>query len=147
MSIVTFFHHERGDDATRTGLTVDGRRGLEQFTPGGEEYDPAIRWFVDVNVPEVSPPSTRAELAVWLTCHHETIKSALVSAEERLAAGFDSMEGPWTFDMATPGGPVRVAISAQRRYDGAQIGNHLRVLLERIWPAFVREFTPALVSA
>ncbi len=147
MPTVTFYHHERVDDARRTGLSVDGSRALERYVPGDEEYDPVLRWFVDVNVPAPEAIETRAAAAEWLAAHGDTVQAALAAAADHLHAGKDSDGGPWAFPVETPEGPVRVSVAARRQNDAARLGEHLRKLLTAEWPAFRTEFRPALVGA
>lgn len=147
MPTVTFFHHERADDGRRTGLTADGFRALERYVPGDEEYDPVLKWVVEVKVPVDEEIETRTAAADWLSAHGDAIQAALVGAADRLYAGVDSDWSPWEVEVGTPDGPVRVAVHARLHTDGHQMGRHLRTVLQRDWPAFREQFQPALAGA
>ncbi len=146
MPDVTFFHHERVDDARRTGLTVDGSRALERYVPGDEEYDPVLKWVVDVKVPVAEEVETRVAAADWLAAHGDTIQAALAAAADRLYSGVDSDWSPWEVDVDTPDGAVRVSVYARLHTDGHQMGRHLRTVLQRDWPAFREQFRPAMAG-
>ena len=150
MPNITFFHHERADDGRRTGLSVDGRRDeeLELFDPGDEEedFDPTIRWYIDVRMPVATPFQTRSEVLAWFNSNQEIIRSAIEHAAEKLESGMDSDGAPWSFTMNSPAGPVRVSISAQRRLDSLQISKHLHTLLDRDWPAFLKKFQQPVLA-
>lgn len=146
MPTVTFFHNERADDALRTGLYVDDARAFERFVPGGDEYDPSLRWYVDVGVPVAEAPETQTAAAEWLAEHADSLRVALDVAAERLHAGIDSDGGPWSFDVDTPDGTTRVTVSAQRRASAKHLGERLRELIDRHLPAFQNEFAPALAG-
>ena len=77
MAEVSFFHNERDDNGTRTGLNVNGRRALEQFVPGDGEPDPSLRWYVDAVISTKSPPKTQTAAAVWLAKHSAQLKRRL----------------------------------------------------------------------
>jgi len=147
MPTVTFFHNERADDAHRTGLYVDDARAFERFvSSSSKEYDPSLKWYVDVCVPVKIAPTTQSATKEWLAEHYDTLRSALEGAAERVHAGIDSDGGPWSFDVDTPDGAARVTISAQRRISAMYIGNRLRDVITNHLPLFRLEYPPHLAA-
>jgi hypothetical protein len=143
MSDVTFYHTERADGGRRTGLSVDNQRAVENFVPGDEDFNPTIRWFIDVACPVSAPPETREDAAAWLLAHQTAIRGALADAAERLSAGLDT-PAPWTYQVSNDDGqPIRVSVSAQRRHDGTEIGRNIRRMLKRDWPALLKSLPTA----
>lgn len=147
MPAVTFFHNERADTATRTGLYVDDSRAFERFVGcSSNEYDPSLKWYVDVAMPVDTAPATEAAAREWLFEHYKTLGVALETAAERVHAGIDSDGGPWSLDVDTPDGVARVTISAQRRSSAMSIGNRLRDVVTRHQPLLVAENKPHLAT-
>lgn len=76
MADVQFYHQERVDGGRRSGVTVDGTTVLHGFIPGGDEYDPALEWYVDVTLVTANPP-TQVNALTWLNNHKPEIDQAL----------------------------------------------------------------------
>ena len=136
MAEVSFFHNERDDNGTRTGLNVGGRRALERFIPGDEESDPSLRWYVDVVISTKSLPKTQSSSAIWLTKHADAIQEALEAAAARLEVGLDFDSMPWTFKHRSAQGIIRVSVSALRCLAAREIAKRIRDFLATTWVDF-----------
>ena len=143
MGIITFFHQERADGGRRTGLYVGDERAFERFVAGdGEEFDPALRWYIEVICPVKTPPKTQTAAGVWLAKHCGAIRGSIEKASEHLEVGLDSEWAPWSITVQTPSGKFEVKVTAQRRYEAAHIGIRLNEFLLRDWPEFLGEYLP-----
>ena len=142
MTDVTFYHHERADGATRTGLTVDGSRALERFVPGDEERDPTLRWYVDVTFSSGQPPLTQEAAREWWVDHSAEVRSALEATASRLEVGIDMDFLPWRFEWPGPNGPARVSVSAMRRYAGVEVSRKISQMAGEGWAALSEFLQP-----
>ena len=115
MADVQFYHQERVDGGRRSGVTVDGDAVLHGFVEGSEERNPALTWYADVTLSTPTPPRDATGLA-WLLGHAAEIRAALDDAAEQLSTGIDVDVTPWEFETAGPEGPIRVSVSAMRRF-------------------------------
>jgi hypothetical protein len=140
MSEVTFYHHERADGGRRTGVTVNGLRAIEDYAPGGNaERDPRLKWYADVIDDAAGPTDTQEAAAEWFAERSVDIRAALESAAEQLETGLDMDGIPWSFEYANPNGrPLRVSISAMRRYNARDISGEIRHFLGADWERFRR---------
>ena len=146
MSEVTFYHTEREDNGRRTGLAVNGftADGMETVVPGqDDDFDPAIRWYVDVLCPVDDPPRNPMSLAIWFKVNGERIRVVLEEAAERFRAGIDQVGSPMSFEKDSADGPIRVSVSAQRRYDARHVGEGIQKLLDTDWKEFVEKVKPS----
>ena len=131
---VTFYHQVRADGGRRTGMEVDQSRGIEEFVPcdDPDASDPTLRWYVDVTWDVPEPPATQEEARAWYAAHLPDVRGVLESAAGELAAGFDSAGMmPWVRRLPTALGEARVAVAAQRRYDGATVAQGIHAALAR----------------
>jgi hypothetical protein len=145
MSEVTFYHTEREDNGRRTGLAVNGfiPEGMETFVPGDDDdFNPAIRWYVDVRCPVEKAPKSVRNLRVWFQEHADRIQAALEEVALRLEAGLDQVGSPWSFEMDSPMGSVHVSVSAQRRYEAQHISESIRRVLKSDWKEYQAKHQP-----
>lgn len=126
MADVTFYHHERADNGQRTGLTVDGLRALERFIPGSEERDPTLRWYVDATCTTDETLLTQHDAFSWWATHSDVIRQSLKMAAHMLDSGIDMDSLPWRFEFPSTDGPVRLSVSAMRRFDAIDIAARIR---------------------
>lgn len=138
---VTFYHQVRTDGGRRTGLSINDSRGIENFVdcPDPEEFDPALRWYIDVSWEVPEPPRTQREARVWYAQHLAELRGVLEAVAETLRAGIDGDLVPWVLDLPGPTGNVRVTMSAQRRYDGAHVAQGIRAALASDVDGLARE--------
>ena len=129
---VTFYHQVRADGGRRTGVSVDGSAGVEYFVDpaGPDDFDPALRWYVDLTWELPDAPRTKRATRAWYAAKLLEIRQVLAEVAEVLRAGVDGDLGPWTSTFPTASGPVRVAVSAQRRIDGTTVAQGIRAALE-----------------
>ena len=134
MADVQFYHQERVDGGRRSGVTVDGDAVLHGFVEGSEVRNPALTWYADVTLSTPTPPRDATSLA-WLLGHAAEIRAALDDAAEQLGTGIDVDVTPWEFETAGPEGPIRVSVSAMRRFTARNISQKLRWLASADWNA------------
>ena len=129
---VTFYHQVRADGGRRTGVAINGSAGVEYFfDPAVEDdFDPALRWYVDLTWELLDPPRTQRATRAWYATKLLEIRQILAEVAHSLEAGIDGGLQPWVSTVPTPGGPVRVAVAAQRRVDGATVAQGIRAALE-----------------
>jgi hypothetical protein len=139
MSTVSLYHNDRVDGGKRTGLEINGQRAFEQYVPGGEERDPAIRWYLDVDLPAAKTPMNRRESALWLRTHHRQIEEVVTQAKKELGAGYDADGLPWLFNWESPEGVIQLKVSAQRRYSAQNIAHYLDEFLRKDWKSFLKQ--------
>lgn len=142
MDTISFFHNEREDNGKRTGVSVNGERALERYVPGDEDRNPGLRWYFDIVYPTNSPPATQESAMNWFAEHVDSIKSSLEFAANKLENGIDADQIPWSFERQTADGPVRVTVSAMRRYDALNIANRIRQFMKGEWQEFVSHPDP-----
>lgn len=129
MPLVVFFHNVRDDNARRTGVSTGNQRLIDYFVPGDEEPTPALRWYFDLVVEVEEPPSTPDQARQWLDAHADEFRRVLTETADRLTGGIDTDLLPWTYEYRTADGPIRVSLSAMRRYDARHVANNLRAFL------------------
>ncbi len=148
MMDVTFYHQVRADGGRRTGLSVGDDRGIERFVEPADpdNYDPALRWYVDVTWDVTDPPATQTEARAWLAAKLPELRSVLETTADELSAGID---GDWSTrvnEIATALGTARVSVSAQRRYDGAVVADCIRAALAEDLDALAAEDVAACAT-
>ena len=67
----------------------------------------------------------------WYSARLPEIREVLAGVADTLRAGVDGDLVPWTDTVPTANGSVRVAVSAQRRIDGATVAQGIRSALDR----------------
>lgn len=133
MTEMRMFYQERADGGRRSGLYADGESVLATFVPGSDEPDPRLLWSVDLVWQVESPPRTDDEAIDWVGDHAEDARAAIAQTAEQVRAGIDPDFYPWQQECPTPGGSVRVIVSAMRRLAGLEVGARLRRLAAE-WP-------------
>lgn len=141
MADVQFYHQERVDGGRRSGVTVDGTTVLHGFIPGGDEYDPALEWYVDVALVTANPP-TQVNALTWLNNHKPEIDQALTEAANVLSSGIDADSMPAEFGRSGTEGPIRVTVSAMRRLIGRRVGEKLQQFAKIDWAQLFPVLTP-----
>jgi hypothetical protein len=71
LASLTFYHQVRADGGVRTGIETDGAEILHSFTPGGEEDDPALLWYVDVECEGANLPRDGLAARDWFLIHSD----------------------------------------------------------------------------
>jgi hypothetical protein len=147
MASVTFFRQQRVDGGIRTGIDFEGITLLESFTPGGDEDDPVLLWYVDVQLEGVIPVRSPEHLRRWLSELTGTLQPFLDRVADEMDAGAD---GEWpvrrSFDLNA--GDLRLTVSATgvRRLAARQLGERVREIGQR-WREFVEALHPLSSAA
>jgi hypothetical protein len=128
MVSVTLYQQARVDGGVRSGIEVNGVREWETFQDGGEEFDPALLWFIDVRCKSKNLPKEAEQAKAWLLASAGVIRQGLLDAADHLELGFDSdlrpYEGP---EIELPeGGTMCVHVHAIRRLVARDIERELR---------------------
>ena len=128
MRSINFYHQKRQDGAFRTGVDSDGVPLLERFEIGGEEWDSALAWFIDVRLsgsglPTGSPDQVRD----WLRSVAPAIQMGMRDVAAELPAGIDK---DWPvvrkIDLGIANLSAEVAVACVRRVDGPEFASRLR---------------------
>lgn len=129
MSKLTFYVQQRVDGGRRTGIDIDGETVFEHFEAAGEEFDPALLWYVDIRCVG-NLPSEPDRAKQWLLDQMEPLRASLQSLGQELEVGLDS--GLWPLqrkvEAAPPGVEIAIVCSSLRRVatrDFGQILSHL----------------------
>jgi hypothetical protein len=144
MGDVTFFHHARQDGATRTGLTINGYRALELFEAPGPEFDPTIRWYIDLRFLKQHAPTHREAAINWVFEHENEIAILLQTAAERVGAGVE--EVPLTLNLLSESGPVTVVVTASQQAEVFLLESLISQMKSDVWPRFLQSLRPAYGS-
>jgi hypothetical protein len=129
---VTFYHQVRADGGRRTGVSIDGSAGVEYFfdPAGPDDFDPALRWYVDLTWELPDAPRTQRAARAWYATKLLEIREVLAWVAQSLEAGIDCGLQAWVTTAPAASGPVRVAVAAQRRVDGVTVAQGIRSALE-----------------
>src|SRR5688572_19819247 len=98
MTQLRFYRQVRYDGGMRSGIGIDEQPVLHEFCAGSDESDPALLWYVDIDLEGSRLPSDPAEGRAWLLAHADAIRSGLRLAAQRLAIGLDDT-GSWPYRM------------------------------------------------
>jgi hypothetical protein len=143
MSTITFYRQARQDGGVRTGIEIDRNTVLARFDAGGEDADPALLWYVDVECKGKSLPSDAGGARDWLIANRKAIQSALNQLAAEVAVGIDAEA--WPLHRVVPGIPggiqVRISCSAIRRLQARDISQVLRGISTR-WESYVKAMRP-----
>jgi hypothetical protein len=144
MAEVRLYYQERADGGARSGLYVDAEAVLHRFVPGPDEgeYDPSLTWYVDLVWQTDAPPGSADEAREWVASRADQAAAVLAAAADVLRSGVDIDLVPWQREFSTADGPVRVSVSAMRRYAAVDIGSRLRELAAR-WADLYPALEPA----
>lgn len=127
MPQLNFFHQERYDGGVRTGLGIDDELLYERFEPGGDESDPALRWYVDVIIEATEQPTNAAHVREWFVDHAETLIDQLNQVADKVQLGID--DWPLKSRAAIDGvGTVEIAVSCIRGLAEGELAESLREL-------------------
>jgi hypothetical protein len=138
MSKLTLYVQERVDGGRRTGIDIDGETVFDRFEPGGEEFDPALLWYVDLrcagDVP-IEPERARE----WLLDQKEVLTAALKSISDELRVGLDSglLPRQQKVEGAPRGVEIMIVCSSLQRAATPDFGRTVARLAED-FPAIVR---------
>src|SRR5260221_10471744 len=94
MHTITFFRQARLDGGIRTGVDVNGAVAWHHFQAAGEEYDPALVWYVDLECEgsDSDLPDGKDQARQWLLDQAPIIQKGLRDLAEKLRIGFDAEE-------------------------------------------------------
>jgi hypothetical protein len=135
MAHIVFYHQERFDGATRTGLECDGQTWFEHFQPGSEEADPVLLWYVDVSLMnDQCLPSPEMHDSLWASIERP-IRLALETIAERTQAGIDFGDSTAGYQEAihdeANGYQTTVKLFALRRLTSREISRRLQSLIQQ----------------
>jgi hypothetical protein len=128
---LTFFHQKRKDEAVRTGVEVEDELLLQKFTPGMEDKDSALLWYVDVRCGLDKPIDAEPSAArTFLESIAEPISRTLSAVADELQAGLDSEVWPLQRKIESLPEDVKgeVVCSAMKRSTDGEIAGVLRHL-------------------
>jgi hypothetical protein len=142
MPTITFFRQARNDGGLRTGVDIDGETQWMEFQePRGEEHDPALAWYVDLQVSGDGVPAAQDAARDWLLQRAATVQKILGQAAERLDLGFDPDFVPFRQNTSEGGIQYGLLVSAARRLPGRDIAARLRELSMH-WSSIISQLAP-----
>ena len=146
MTEMTFYHNVRLDGGVRTGVTVEGFRGLEVFHPGPGEPDPRLAWSVTVTVPSDRGVATQDDAAEWLASEWPMLQVALSQAAAEIPTGTDFGWKPWLSHQKALGRGAEVSLTAMRVSDHRDLGRNLNTLATEQLAGIAEELRACLLS-
>lgn len=146
VSSVKFFRQKRFDGGVRMGVSVGQDLVLHHFSPGSKEDDPALEWYVDVELKAAGIPSEPEQLRQWLIDQRATVSQVLKELSEEFRAGTDFPKPPFQHRKSRDGIQVTVSYGAIRRVDCLQMAKVFQSLA-RSWSNYIRRlevFSPTM---
>jgi hypothetical protein len=144
MSQIRFYRQERYDGGLRTGFGIDNQPALEEFQAGQGESDPALLWYVDLELDGKSLPHDVERARVWALDHAEPIIAGLRLAAERLEIGLDDTTD-WPYRLRVQNLPRGIRgelrISAVRGLGEGELAGRLAALADD-WSGVVQRLAP-----
>jgi hypothetical protein len=125
------------------GLSVDYDTVLHWFQEGGEEWDPALLWFVDVRGKKKRRPADAEEVRQWFQQHTAVVQTGLRTLAQELRAGMDVDDWPlqWTIPNAPREKQLKIVCSAVRRLDALEIARVLTGIADN-WSDYLAQLQP-----
>jgi hypothetical protein len=147
MSRLVFYKHVREDGGVHTGIELNGVTTFEIFEIEGEEYDPALTWYVEIDCEGDTLPNSATGALLWLLDQTAVIRAALEQLAERLRVGldYDSYPFHWPIANAPPGVTMKVVCDAARRRVGLDIAKLIAEVAGQ-WEAILRRLPEAQAS-
>ena len=139
MSTITFFQQSREDGGLRTGIEIDGLSHLELLEIDGEEYDPALSWYVELQFDGDALPSSAEAARHWLLDNSDFIQVGMKAMAEKLSVGLDARSDPlqWSIPDAPEGVHCKIICMAVRRLEGREISKHITRISNQ-WDTLVK---------
>jgi hypothetical protein len=142
MPTINFYRQGRQDGGLRTGIEINRNPLFGRFEEGQEDYDPALSWFIDLEIQGDSIPDRPEEGRRWLVEHAKEIREALISLADEMRAGVDVDVWPLRKAVISEsrGKDYRAQItcSAVRRFEGQHLAEQLRDIANR-WEGPTRD--------
>jgi hypothetical protein len=137
---ITFYRQVREDGGVRTGVTVDGTTIFERYESSGDDYDPALTWYVDVRCESAKASRIPERVRQFLLKHAKVIREGLAALAEKFEVGMDFEYIPvkWPIPGAPKGVRMAVVCSICRRSVGLDMGKILNDVAEH-WEEWVQE--------
>ncbi len=146
MSTVVFYRQTREDGGVRTGIELNDVTAFESFESTGDDYDPALRWYVDIRCEGSSIPDAPPRVREWLLNNGMYVRDGLAVLADKIRAGVDL---GFPFHWQVPNGPsgtsILVSCSALRRVDTREIAEILNGIGQN-WERIVSQL-PAVAAA
>lgn len=124
---LVFFRQARIDGGVRTGVDLDETSLLHDFERGGDDDDPSLIWYIDIEFSGDDLPTRPDAARHWLLERAPQVSAALDQLADDLAAGIDF--GSWpvrrTIANGFGGASATISCSAVRRIDCREIADHL----------------------
>lgn len=145
---LAFYRQARVDGGMRTGVDWDDTPLLHEFTPGSDDNDPALAWYVDVEFEGDTLPSGAEEVRRWLMRRGATVATSLRTVADELALGIDVATWPMKRSLGDlpRGVHATLSCSAMRRIECREIGQRLRELADD-WRKIIRRLPPMREAA
>jgi hypothetical protein len=148
MPEISFYRQARVDGGIRTGVDVDETTVLESYEADSEDFDPALLWYVDldINAPAFAGESQGESVRSWLLKHAKPIQTALATVEEELSLGFDVEARPYVRTIVDEKADLSMTIrvSAIRRIEGRDVASKVSFVRSK-WKRLISQMS-GLVS-
>jgi hypothetical protein len=144
MAKIRFYRQQRYDGGLRTGFGVDDQAALHDYRAGNADSDPALLWYVDVELDGKGLPNDTEDGRVWVLENDKAITDCLRSLGQRLQIGLDDTT-EWPYLVKIPNLPrgVRgeVRVSAVRGLAEGEIADRLSELADN-WKETIQRLSP-----
>ncbi len=141
MAKIVFYKQVRDDGGIHTGIEVNGVTCFDLFEIEGEEYDPALIWYVEVYCEGEALPSDAPGARRWLLDQTTVIKAGLFELAAKLQVGLDHNAYPlhWSIPNAPDGISLKAVCDVARRRVGldmaklvTEVGTHWEEILRQL---------------
>lgn len=136
MNRILLFKNIRQDGGIRFGFDVNGVTLFEHFEEGNSEFDPALVWFLDVEIEYEGPPPgpLPQDWRTWFLSLASEINRGLDELADRLELGIDNdwlpfrHESTIAFSFLGQNIPAKIRIkgSAQKRIRNTEVAEQIR---------------------
>lgn len=143
MSRILFYKNVRRDGAVRTGIASGEEALYHRFTKGKGDPDPALAWYVDVEITGKRVPKEGRKVKKLLLEMKPIITRALDELTERVEVGWEDQQQPFAHRIhdAVSGMDVSIKGSALRRLRSTDIAKNL-LHLKNNWENEIRKMPP-----
>ncbi len=140
---ISFYRQGRRDGGVRVGIEVDGETILARFEKGGEEEDPILSWFLDVDSEADDVPSDIEGVRDFFLAEAPSIKAGLENLAREIEVGLDVDSWPVrvAFEGNSPARNFRATCFSNRRAEARRMPEVVRDTATR-WEPLVRGLVP-----
>lgn len=135
MTTLLFYRQARRDGGIRTGVEFRETPIAEVFEEGTGDFDPVLRWYLDLRCDGDGVPSDPEQAIDWLASLGSVVRTGAFAFAQELLAGLDHDIYTFSYNRFE-GVPQGVSLSLNAKVNCRSAGQELAsvlVLLARNW--------------